>query len=319
MPASAPAPRPSIPGYGFLSENEEFAEALAANGITFIGPPASAIRAMGSKSEAKKLMGTADVPLTPGYHGDDQTPELLHKEADRHRLPGADQGGSRRRRQGHAPGREVGRFPRRAGLVQARGDFQLRRRPRADREVHHQAAPHRDPGLRRHAGQLRLPVRARLLGAAPPPEGAGGGARPRHAGRAPPPDGRSRRRRRQGGRLRRRRHGRVHRHAGRHLLLHGDEHPPAGRAPGHRNDHRPGSGRMAAARRRRPAAAAAAGTTGNPRPCAGSAHLRRGRQQGLPARHRQADPPRPAGRDRSTCASIPASRKATRSRPSTTR
>jgi len=70
------------PGYGFLSENDEFAEALAANGITFIGPPASAIRAMGSKSEAKKLMGAANVPLTPGYHGDDQTPELLHKEAD---------------------------------------------------------------------------------------------------------------------------------------------------------------------------------------------------------------------------------------------
>ena len=70
------------PGYGFLSENEEFADALAANGIAFIGPPASAIRAMGSKSEAKKLMGAASVPLTPGYHGDDQTPELLHKEAD---------------------------------------------------------------------------------------------------------------------------------------------------------------------------------------------------------------------------------------------
>ncbi|NJD26607.1 MAG: acetyl/propionyl/methylcrotonyl-CoA carboxylase subunit alpha [Betaproteobacteria bacterium] len=70
------------PGYGFLSENEEFAEALAVNGITFIGPPASAIRAMGSKSEAKKLMGAASVPLTPGYHGDDQNPELLHKEAD---------------------------------------------------------------------------------------------------------------------------------------------------------------------------------------------------------------------------------------------
>jgi 3-methylcrotonyl-CoA carboxylase alpha subunit len=70
------------PGYGFLSENEEFAEALAAKGITFIGPPASAIRAMGSKSEAKKLMGAASVPLTPGYHGDDQTPDLLHKEAD---------------------------------------------------------------------------------------------------------------------------------------------------------------------------------------------------------------------------------------------
>jgi 3-methylcrotonyl-CoA carboxylase alpha subunit len=70
------------PGYGFLSENADFSEACAASGITFIGPPASAIRAMGSKSEAKKLMGAANVPLTPGYHGDDQTPALLHKEAD---------------------------------------------------------------------------------------------------------------------------------------------------------------------------------------------------------------------------------------------
>ncbi len=70
------------PGYGFLSENADFADALAANGVAFIGPPASAIRAMGSKSEAKKLMGAANVPLTPGYHGDNQTPALLQKEAD---------------------------------------------------------------------------------------------------------------------------------------------------------------------------------------------------------------------------------------------
>ena len=70
------------PGYGFLSENADFSEACSASGITFIGPPASAIRAMGSKSEAKKLMGKASVPLTPGYHGDDQTPSLLHQEAD---------------------------------------------------------------------------------------------------------------------------------------------------------------------------------------------------------------------------------------------
>jgi 3-methylcrotonyl-CoA carboxylase alpha subunit len=70
------------PGYGFLSENADFSEACANNGITFIGPPASAIRAMGSKSEAKKIMGAANVPLTPGYHGDDQDPTLLHKEAD---------------------------------------------------------------------------------------------------------------------------------------------------------------------------------------------------------------------------------------------
>ena len=71
------------PGYGFLSENAAFADACAAEGIVFIGPPASAIRAMGSKSAAKQLMEKAGVPLTPGYHGDDQDPALLAKEAAR--------------------------------------------------------------------------------------------------------------------------------------------------------------------------------------------------------------------------------------------
>ncbi|MHB1359702.1 MAG: acetyl/propionyl/methylcrotonyl-CoA carboxylase subunit alpha [Rhodocyclaceae bacterium] len=70
------------PGYGFLSENEEFAEACAANGIVFIGPPVSAIRAMGLKSESKKLMEQAGVPLTPGYHGDAQAPDFLKEQAD---------------------------------------------------------------------------------------------------------------------------------------------------------------------------------------------------------------------------------------------
>jgi len=70
------------PGYGFLSENEGFAEACKAAGIVFIGPPVDAIRAMGSKSAAKALMGKAGVPLTPGYHGDDQDPAHLKAEAD---------------------------------------------------------------------------------------------------------------------------------------------------------------------------------------------------------------------------------------------
>ncbi len=70
------------PGYGFLSENENFAEVCKANGIVFIGPPIAAIRAMGSKSEAKKLMEKAGVPLTPGYHGDDQEPAFLKQQAD---------------------------------------------------------------------------------------------------------------------------------------------------------------------------------------------------------------------------------------------
>jgi 3-methylcrotonyl-CoA carboxylase alpha subunit len=71
------------PGYGFLSENEEFAESCARAGLIFIGPPASAIRAMGSKSAAKALMQQTGVPLVPGYHGDDQSPALLQRQADR--------------------------------------------------------------------------------------------------------------------------------------------------------------------------------------------------------------------------------------------
>jgi 3-methylcrotonyl-CoA carboxylase alpha subunit len=71
------------PGYGFLSENADFAEACAQAGLTFIGPPASAIRAMGSKSAAKSLMEQARVPLVPGYHGDNQDTDFLREQADR--------------------------------------------------------------------------------------------------------------------------------------------------------------------------------------------------------------------------------------------
>jgi 3-methylcrotonyl-CoA carboxylase alpha subunit len=70
------------PGYGFLSENEDFCHACDEAGIVFIGPPVSAIHAMGSKSEAKKLMEKAGVPLTPGYHGDHQEPGFLNVQAD---------------------------------------------------------------------------------------------------------------------------------------------------------------------------------------------------------------------------------------------
>src|SRR4030088_1370983 len=75
------------PGYGFLSENAGFAEACGKAGGVFIGPPPGAIRAMGSKSEAKKIMEKAKVPLVPGYHGDDQSPALLAKEAGRIGFP----------------------------------------------------------------------------------------------------------------------------------------------------------------------------------------------------------------------------------------
>ncbi len=71
------------PGYGFLSENEEFAQACANAGLVFIGPPASAIQAMGLKAESKQLMEKAGVPLVPGYHGAGQDPTMLKAEADR--------------------------------------------------------------------------------------------------------------------------------------------------------------------------------------------------------------------------------------------
>jgi 3-methylcrotonyl-CoA carboxylase alpha subunit len=71
------------PGYGFLSENEDFAQACADAGLVFIGPPPAAIRAMGLKAEAKQRMEQAGVPLVPGYHGADQDDALLKREADR--------------------------------------------------------------------------------------------------------------------------------------------------------------------------------------------------------------------------------------------
>ncbi|MBU0750942.1 MAG: acetyl/propionyl/methylcrotonyl-CoA carboxylase subunit alpha [Gammaproteobacteria bacterium] len=71
------------PGYGFLSENADFAESCAQAGVVFLGPPVAAIRAMGSKSAAKTLMEKAGVPLTPGYHGERQEADLLAGEAAR--------------------------------------------------------------------------------------------------------------------------------------------------------------------------------------------------------------------------------------------
>jgi acetyl/propionyl-CoA carboxylase alpha subunit len=69
------------PGYGFLSENPGFVEAVVAAGLTFIGPPASAIRAMGLKDAAKALMEKAGVPVVPGYHGDNQDDAFLADQA----------------------------------------------------------------------------------------------------------------------------------------------------------------------------------------------------------------------------------------------
>ena len=205
------------------------------------------------------------MPVVPGYHGERQEPEFLRGEGRRDRLSGADQGGGRRRRQGHAPRRERGRVRGRARERAARGAERLRRSARAGREIRARAAPHRDPGLRRRARQRRASLRARLLAAAPAPEGDRGGAGARHDAGDARRDGQGRGRGGAGGRLCRRRHGRVHRRrprgpAARPLLVHGDEHAAAGRASGHRGDHRARPRRAAVPRRRRRDAAVRART-----------------------------------------------------------
>jgi 3-methylcrotonyl-CoA carboxylase alpha subunit len=75
------------PGYGFLSENADFAAACELAGLIFVGPPVGAIRAMGSKAAAKALMTKAGVPVVPGYHGGDQDPDHLAEEARRIGFP----------------------------------------------------------------------------------------------------------------------------------------------------------------------------------------------------------------------------------------
>ena len=75
------------PGYGFLSENADFADAVEAAGIAFIGPSGASMRKMGSKAGAKDLMAAAGVPVVPGYTGQDQSPDLLQREADKMGYP----------------------------------------------------------------------------------------------------------------------------------------------------------------------------------------------------------------------------------------
>ncbi len=105
--ARASGARAVHPGYGFLSESAHFAQACEHAGIRFVGPPAEAIRAMGSKSAAKALMQAAGVPLTPGYHGQDQDAGRLADAADHIGYPvlikaSAGGGGKGMRRVDHA-------------------------------------------------------------------------------------------------------------------------------------------------------------------------------------------------------------------------
>ena len=75
------------PGYGFLSENHGFVDLCEKAGLQFVGPPSSAIKSMGSKSESKHIMDAAKVPIVKGYHGDEQAPEFLLKESKKIGFP----------------------------------------------------------------------------------------------------------------------------------------------------------------------------------------------------------------------------------------
>ena len=183
------------PGYGFLSENPDFAEVCRTSGFEFIGPPHEAIRKMGLKTEAKQIAAAAKVACVPGSDGVDRQRRPGDAAGSRDRLSRADQGRRRRRRQGDArlprrvqPGRRAPDGPQ-------RGRGRLQERQRLPREVHRPAPPRRGPDPGRLARQHRPLLGPRLLAPAPPSEARRGIARADPAARrsardwARPPSG----------------------------------------------------------------------------------------------------------------------------------
>ena len=237
------------PGYGFLSENPDLAQACADAGITFIGPPADVLHLTGNKARAIAAAREAGVAVL-------RSSEPVHRRrragrrGRRHRVPDLRQGGRGRRRAWHAPGR-AGRGPARCHRRgHARGRVRVRRRHGVPRAGRGQPAPHRGADPRRRRGQRRAPLRARLLDAAPPPEGHRDRARAEPRPRAARPDLRRRRRVRQGHRLRQRGHRRVPPRRARQPRLHRDEPAHPGGAHGDRAGHRPRPRHRPAAHRR---------------------------------------------------------------------
>ena len=255
--AKAAGPKPSIPATASSRRTRNSRDACEAAGLIFVGPPAFAIRAMGSKSAAKTLMEKAGVPLVPGYHGEAQDSATLRARG-RH--------GSAFRccsRRSPAAAARACAIVRPAGELGSRGSSapsarpgRFRRRPDADRKIRRAPAPYRGADVRRQPWRDRLAVRARMHAAAPPSEGDRGSAvadarrrAARGAVRRPP--------RKAAAAVGYVGAGTVEFVAsGKDAYLHRDEHPAAGRASGDGNDYRPRSGRMAVARGDRREAAA---------------------------------------------------------------
>ncbi|MHC2510450.1 acetyl/propionyl-CoA carboxylase alpha subunit [Bradyrhizobium elkanii] len=137
------------PGYGFLAENEDFAQACRDAGLVFIGPSPEAILAMGNKAGAKEIMQRAGVPCVPGYQGADQSDAVMLAEARTIGFPvmiKAVAGGGGR---GHAAGYRCGGISRCAAQRAVGGAGRVRRSNRHSGARDRQSPPHRDPGVRR--------------------------------------------------------------------------------------------------------------------------------------------------------------------------
>ena len=169
------------PGYGFLAESPALAEAVTAAGLTWVGPPPDVLRSAGDKLEAKRIAAGAGVPVV-----ETGTPEEVGFPLDH-------QGRRGRRGTRHARRPLAGGAGRGGGGGEARGRGRLRRRHGVLRALRRAAAARRDPAPRRRARDRDLARRARLLRAAPPPEGRRGEPIPRRGRGAARRDGGRRR------------------------------------------------------------------------------------------------------------------------------
>ncbi len=174
------------PGYGFLSEDEGFAEVVRAHDLTFIGPPAQVLERFASKEATRHLLGRPGPADDPRLERDAPRRPARPRGGRADRLPRPDQALGRRRGQGHADGPHPARARGRSQDLPVRGALRLRRRFALSREMARGQPPRRGPGRRRPVRPWRPPRRTGLLGPAPPPEVPRGGA---HPGPRPKPPG----------------------------------------------------------------------------------------------------------------------------------